>query len=182
MSDSPEALLKRIAQGDESAMADFYRGFESTVYRFILSRLNDSFEAADILNEVMLEVWRSAGRFEGRSAVSSWVLGIARYKTIDRLRKRRPEAQEELEDDIVDTDSPDPAEAVAASENSGFVQHCMEKLSAAHREVVHLAFFQDLSYGEIAAIVGCPEGTVKTRMFHAKRALQHCLAGLMRER
>lgn len=179
MSSDEQGLLKRIAQGDESALVDFYRDFEGPIYRFVLSRLNDSFEAADIVNEVMLEVWRGAARFEGRSKVSSWVFGIARHKTIDRLRKRRPGQTEELNENVADEDSPDPVAAIAATEHADFIRHCMEELSAAHREVVHLAFFQDLSYGEIAAIAECPEGTVKTRMFHAKRALQHCLAKLM---
>ena len=91
MSGDPKDLLQRIADGDEDALGAFYRLFEGRIYRFALSRLNDVFDAADILNEVMFEVWRGAARFEGRSAVSSWVLGIAHHKTIDRLRKRTPE-------------------------------------------------------------------------------------------
>lgn len=178
-------LLRRIAMGEEAAMATFYGAFESSVYRFILSRLNDPFEAADILNEVMLEVWRGAGRFQGRSAIKSWLFGIARHKTIDRLRSRQRNAAragEEPSEDIADENAADPAEAIAATENAEFVRHCLDKVSAAHREVLHLTFFEDLTYGEIAAIVGCPEGTVKTRMFHAKRAMQHCLAKLMGQR
>ncbi|HIC81453.1 MAG TPA: sigma-70 family RNA polymerase sigma factor, partial [Kiloniellaceae bacterium] len=75
-----------MANGDQTALDDFYRQYEGRVYRFIRSKLNDSFDAADVLNEVMFEVWRSAGRYEGRSAVSTWVLGIAHHKAIDRIR------------------------------------------------------------------------------------------------
>jgi RNA polymerase sigma-70 factor (ECF subfamily) len=180
-----QALLRRIAAGEEAAMAEFYRAYENSLYRFILSRLNDPFEAADILNEVMLEVWRGAGRFQGRSTVKSWIFGIARHKALDRLRSRQRNAAragEEPSEDIPDADAVDPAEAIAATQNAGFVKHCLERMSAAHREVLHLTFFEDLTYGQIAEIAGCPEGTVKTRMFHAKRAMQHCLAKLMGRR
>jgi len=180
-----EALLRRIAAGEDAAMAEFYNSFESPVYRFILSRMNDPFEAADILNEVMLEVWRGAGRFQGRSAVKSWIFGIARHKTLDRLRSRQRNAAragEEPSEDIADEDAVDPTEAIAATEHAEFVRHCLDRMSAAHREVLHLTFFEDLTYGQIAEIAGCPEGTVKTRMFHAKRAMQHCLAKLMGRR
>ena len=180
-----EALLRRIAAGEETAMAEFYGAFESPIYRFILSRMNDPFEAADILNEVMLEVWRGAGRFQGRSTVKSWIFGIARHKTIDRLRSRQRNAAragEEPSEDIADENAVDPAEAIAATQHAEFVRHCLDKMSAAHREVLHLTFFEDLTYGQIAGIAGCPEGTVKTRMFHAKRAMQHCLAKLMGRR
>jgi RNA polymerase sigma-70 factor, ECF subfamily len=177
-----EALLRRIAAGEEAAMAEFYNNYENPVYRFILSRMNDPFEAADILNEVMLEVWRGAGRFQGRSAVKSWIFGIARHKTLDRLRSRQRNAAragEEPSEDIADEDAVDPTEAIAATQHAEFVRHCLDRMSAAHREVLHLTFFEDLTYGQIAEIAGCPEGTVKTRMFHAKRAMQHCLAKLM---
>ena len=180
-----EALLRRIAAGEEAAMGEFYRTYENSLYRFILSRMNDPFEAADILNEVMLEVWRGAGRFQGRSAVKSWIFGIARHKTLDRLRSRQRNAAragEEPSEDIPDTEAVDPAEAIAATQHAEFVKHCLERMSAAHREVLHLTFFEDLTYGQIAEIAGCPEGTVKTRMFHAKRAMQHCLAKLMGRR
>lgn len=179
MSDDSNDLLRKIAGGDEIAFAHFYRLFERRIYCFALSRLNDSFEAADIVNEVMFEVWRNAKRFEGRSKVSTWVFGIARHKAIDRLRKRRPDQSEELHENIADDDGVDPVDVLAATENAKFIQRCMGTLSEAHREVVHLAFFEDLSYPEISAIADCPEGTVKTRMFHAKRALKRCLARLM---
>lgn len=74
MPENDQDLLKKISQGDEKALADFYKMYEGRVYKFILSKLNDSFEAADILNETFLEVWRKAGTFEGRSKVSTWIL------------------------------------------------------------------------------------------------------------
>lgn len=76
-------LLKHMAAGSEAALREFYQTFNARVYGFALKRLRDPADAADVLNEVMLEAWRSASRFEGRSQVSTWLLGIAHHKIID---------------------------------------------------------------------------------------------------
>ena len=172
-------LLKKIGDGNEKAMADFYRLYENRLYKFILSKLNDSFEASDILNETFLEVWRKADSFEGRSKVSTWLFGIAYYKTMDRHRKKKPMLiDEDNFPEIVD-ESPDAMACLLSDERGGHVKFCLETLKEAHRAVMQLSFFEDMTYGEIAKIVDCPEGTVKTRMFHAKEAMKHCLQGRM---
>lgn len=172
-------LLKQISQQKQLALKAFYALFEPRVYHYAMSRLNDTFDAADTLNEVMMEVWKHAGRFEGRSKVSTWLLGITQHKVYDRLRKR---GHSQKHDDIEDhsshlTDNALPMERVlSAAQDADLIQHCLQRLSATHREVLHLAFFEDLPYQEIASIAQCPEGTVKTRVFHAKIALKNCLA------
>ena len=172
-------LIERVSEGDEAAFTDLYRRLESRVFNFIRSKLNDSFEAGDILNEVFLEVWRSAGRFEGRSKATTWIFGIAYYKTMDRLRRRNREILVDPQDLDRPDESPDQAEAVAALEEGRHLRFCLDKLAPRQRAVVELAFFEDLSYQEIAKIVDCPEGTVKSRVYHAKEALRHCLAQRM---
>ncbi len=177
--ESAEALLERIAAGSEVALEAFYRLTHRRVYAFTLKRVGDPAVAADILNDVMLQVWHHAGRFEGRSRAMTWVLGIAHHKVMDALRRRgREDRHEELDDSIPDEDSAGGLDAVAGVEDASAVRRCLEKLSDAHRTVVHLAFFEDLSYAEIADIAGCPLGTVKTRMMHAKNALKRCLQAL----
>ena len=177
--ESAEALLERIAAGSEAALEAFYRLTHQRVYAFTLKRVGDPAVAADILNDVMLQVWHHAGRFEGRSRAMTWVLGIAHHKVMDALRRRgREDRHEELDDSIPDEDSAGGIDAVAGVEDASAVRRCLEKLSDAHRTVVHLAFFEDLSYAEIADIAGCPLGTVKTRMMHAKNALKRCLQAL----
>lgn len=172
-------LIERIAARDEAAMADFYRLFEARLYRFIKTKLNDSFEADDILNETFLEVWRKAGMFEGRSKVSTWLFGIAYYKTMDRLRARNPLlVSDELAPEVVDESAQADA-CVLAADDADHIRFCLDRLKAAHRAVLELAFFEDMSYGEIAKVVNCPEGTVKTRIFHAKQLMKHCLEGRM---
>lgn len=173
---SYRSLLHQISQGNESALEELYRAFESKIFAFITIRLNDFHEAADLLNEVMWEVWRSAGRFEGRSSVSSWIFGIANHKILDRIRSKMRHPTEELnETDTYESDID--LEALVGQKQLGeHLQSCMKKLSEDQRQVVHLAFFEDLSYREIGEISGSPEGTIKARMFHAKQALKRCLS------
>jgi RNA polymerase sigma-70 factor, ECF subfamily len=169
-------LLASIADGSEAALAEFYRLYQSRIYSFIIRRVRNAADAADILNEVMMEVWRHADAFQGRSRVLTWVLGIAHHKTIDCLRRRSPHL--ELEDGIeeqMEDESDGAPEILAKQQDAMLLRFCVEKLSDSQRAVVHLAFFQELSYAEVAAILACPEGTVKTRMFHAKQKLKDCL-------
>lgn len=181
MSQDDAELLKKIGAGDEQAFADFYRLYEKRLHRFIHLKLNDFHEASDILNETFLEVWRKANTFQGRSKVLTWVFGIAYYKTMDRLRKNKPMLiDEDNFPEIVD-ESPDAMACILSDERGAHVKHCLETLKAPHRAVMELAFFEDMAYGEIAKIVDCPENTVKTRMFHAKQAMKHCLQGRMGE-
>jgi RNA polymerase sigma-70 factor, ECF subfamily len=172
------ALLARIATGSEAAMGTFYHRHEARVYAFLMQRLGNAADAAEVLNEVMLEVWRGARHFAGRAKVTTWLLGIAQNRSIDLLRRRGRRAAESLDFDVVD-DSPDPGPAaVANAQNGEYIRRCMEGLPEAQRQVVHLTFFEDLPYGEIAEILTIPEGTVKTRMFHARKALARCLEQL----
>ncbi|MCR9113238.1 MAG: RNA polymerase, partial [Rhodobacteraceae bacterium] len=108
-------LLSRMAGGDKAAFGAFYRALEKPVFRFIVSKLNDPFEAADIQHDVFMDIWRSAGRFEGRSAVKTWVFGIAYRKTMDHFRKH---GRVDLTDDIGDSadDSPDAVACIAATQ------------------------------------------------------------------
>lgn len=168
-------LLAHIAAGSQQALADFYRRHEGRVHAFAMQRLGEPADAAEVLNEVMLEVWRSARSFEGRARVTTWLLGITHHKSIDLLRRRGRRAAEPLETDITD-ERPDPGPAaVAAAQDGQRVRRCLEQLVQAQRQVVYLAFFEDLAYPEIARILEIPEGTVKTRMFHARRTLVRCL-------
>jgi len=168
-------LLAHIAAGDEAALTGLYRKMEQPVYRFALSRLRDPHAAAEVLTETMVDIWRNAGRFEGRSRASTWIFAIARYKVLDALKMRGKHAHEDIDLDIPDEDAPVACEWVATLEDAGALRHCLDDLPDAQREVIHFAFFQDMRYDDIAAITECPAGTVKSRMFHARRALRRCL-------
>jgi len=169
------AIVARIGTGDRGAFEEFYRAYERLLYRFILSKLNDPHEAADILHDVFMEIWRAADRFEGRSKVQTWLFGIAWRKVIDRLRKH---GRITVTDDLPDVadDSPDAAACLVAGQEAAHVRHCLGELKEDHRMAVTLAFYEDMSYGQIAEIAGVPEGTIKTRVFHAKKLLLRCLS------
>ncbi len=171
-------LLAEVAEGSETALVELYRAFEQRIYAFGLSRLNDSAAAADLVNEVMVEVWKKADSYQGRSAVSTWILGIAHHRALDEIRRRTRRTFEELDARVPDARAVDPTAALEGLADREKVQACMEELSDAHREAIHLAFFEDLSTREAAEIAGCPQNTVKTRIYHAKAALKRCLAGL----
>ncbi|WP_282608492.1 RNA polymerase sigma factor [Pelagibius sp. Alg239-R121] len=177
--ESPTVLIERVAQGDEEAFASLYSTLEPRVYRFIYSKLNDSFEAADILNETFLEVWKSAGKFQGRSKATTWIFGIAYHKVMDHYRKKKPVQLDGLDQIEPIDETADQAAAMAALEEGDHLRTCLAKLKPAFRAVIELSFFEDLPYREIAEIVACPEGTVKTRVYHAKEALRHCLTKQM---
>src|ERR1700734_2019951 len=100
---SDEILIGRIARGDQLAMQVLFARHHVRIYRFILRLMRDEMAAEDVISEVFLDVWRQASRFEGRSAVSTWLIAIARFKALSMLRKRRddgvdPERAESIED------------------------------------------------------------------------------------
>jgi RNA polymerase sigma-70 factor (ECF subfamily) len=103
------------------------------------------------------------------------MFGIARNKAVDRMRRGAREVPSEPDDSTPD-DAPTPEAVVAAASDAERVRECMGRLSDTHRSAIHLAFWRELPYPEIAAIEGVPVGTVKTRILHAKRLLMHCLA------
>ncbi len=173
------ALIKRIADGDRQALAELYRLMEKPVYRFILSRLNDPFESSDILHDVFLEVWRSAGRFEGRSKLQTWIFGIAYRKVIDRHRKAGRSTLTDTADENIADDAATAESCVVAAQDAEQVQHCLSTLSDDHRSAISLAFWEDMSYREIADVCKTAEGTIKTRIFHAKKLLLRCLSAFM---
>jgi RNA polymerase sigma-70 factor (ECF subfamily) len=172
---SDEVLIARIANGDRLAMQVLFARHHVRVYRFVLRLVRNEATAEDLISEVFLDVWRQAGKFEGRSAVSTWMLSIARFKALSTLR-RRPEAELDEETAAAIEDQADDPEVVLAKKDKGAaLRHCMAKLSAEHREVIDLVYYHEQSVEEVARIVGVPEATVKTRMFYARKKLSELL-------
>lgn len=175
------ALIQRMARRDMAAFEAFYRALEKPLFRFLASRLNDPFACADLLHEVFLDVWNGAARFEGRATVKSWVFGIAYRKVMDHFRKQgrfTTDADMPEQED----DSPDALTCLAAAQDAAHLHACLDGLKPEHRAAIELTFFQDMGYREIAEVLDVAEGTVKTRVFHAKKLLMHCLEGRFRAR
>jgi RNA polymerase sigma-70 factor (ECF subfamily) len=172
---SDEILIGRIAGGDRLAMQVLFARHHVRVFRFVLRLVRNEATAEDLISEVFLDVWRQAGRFEGRSQVSTWLLSIARFKALSVLR-RKPEAEldEETAGAIEDTsDTPDVT--LEKKQKADVIRKCLSGLSTEHREVVDLVYYHEKSVEEVAEIVGIPEATVKTRMFYARKKLAELL-------
>jgi RNA polymerase sigma-70 factor (ECF subfamily) len=181
-STSDEVLIGRIANGDRLAMQVLYARHHVRVFRFVIRLVRDESTAEDLISEVFLDVWRQAGRFEGRSSVSTWMLAIARFKALSALRRRPDEEFDEDNAATLPDQSDDPATTLEKKDKSALIQKCLAGLSAQHREIVDLVYYHDKSVEEVAAIVGIPENTVKTRMFYARKKLAELLraAGIER--
>jgi len=172
---SDEVLIARIAGGDRLAMQVLYARHHVRVYRFVLRLVRNEATAEDLISEVFLDIWRQAGKFEGRSAASTWMLSIARFKALSALR-RRPE--EELDDETagqIEDHADSPETALAKKDKSLALRQCLTRLSAEHREIIDLVYYHEKSVEEVAEIVGIPEATVKTRMFYARKKLSELL-------
>jgi len=182
--DHRELLHKVSIRGADSevAMTQLYRALSGNVFAFVRRRLGyaDDHEVQAVVVDAMYEVWRAAPNFEGASQVKTWVLGIARHKLLDAVRKSRhaghnhvdiADFSETLADDRVDVFA-----ALAAKQHSEWLMFCMDKLPSEQRESLHLLLVEGMSVEAIAHVQGCPNGTVKTRVFHAKAKLKTCLA------
>ena len=168
LSASDEDLVGRIAKGNRLAMQVLYARHQARMHRFALRFVNSPAAAEDVINEVFLDVWRQAGKFEKRSAVSTWLLSIARFKALSSMR-RKPE--EELDDETAGAieDTADNPEVTVQKKNKGeMLRACLRKLSPEHREIIDLVYYHEQSVEDVARIVGIPESTVKTRMYYAR--------------
>jgi len=167
-------LIVQVAKGDRKAMRILYDAYADGVYRFAKVWLSDPFDASDIMHETMMEVWKSAGKYGARSSVKTWIFSIAKNKSIDRNRKGKRTVLQDPDPNIAD-ESPEPFAITQAFQDAKRVRACVEALSPAQRTAIHLAFYEDLSYREIAQMENCPTGTIKTRIMHAKKLLMRCL-------
>jgi RNA polymerase sigma-70 factor (ECF subfamily) len=170
-SSSDETLVERIAAGDGLAMQALFVRHRMPVYRWLLRFVTDQTLAEDLLSEVFLDVWRQAGRFEGRSSFSTWLLSIARFKALS-ARRRRTEAEwdEKIEATVADP-SNDPEAVLQENERSELLRQALTRLSLEHREIIDLVYYHEKSVDECAQILGIPAATVKTRMFYARKNL-----------
>jgi RNA polymerase sigma-70 factor (ECF subfamily) len=135
---SDEALIGRIAAGEKLAMQVLFGRHHVRVYRFVLRLLRDHMLAEDVTNEVFLDVWRQADRFEARSAVSTWLLAIARFKALSALRRRPNEGLEEAALAAVEDPADDPELAIRKRDRDEILSRCLMVLSREQREVIDL--------------------------------------------
>ena len=175
--DTPDvALIRSIAAGDKHAMQILFARHNVRIFRFLLRFVRDRSAAEDLVSEVFLDVWRQAGRFQGRSQVTTWLLAIARNKALSALQRR---SNEELDEDAaaaIEDPQDNPEVTLQKRQKAEILLNCLTQLSPAHREVTDLVYYHEKSIDEVAEITGVPQNTVKTRMFYARKRIAELLA------
>ena len=172
-------LLSRVARQERPAFETLYRRYHRRMFHFALRVVRRDDIAEEVVDDAMFAVWTQAGSFEGGSTVSTWMFGIAyrqALKALERDRKHaRVDSDEELLGQVLDPDPAiDPQMAALIQEDGARLHEAINALGEHQRVVVELTVLGH-SYGEIAEVIGCPENTVKTRMFHARQQLKRLL-------
>jgi RNA polymerase sigma-70 factor (ECF subfamily) len=169
-------LMSRIAGGDLRAFERFYKEFHPRLSRFLHVTLRRPQLVEEVLNDTMMVVWTRAGTYTGGSRLSTWIFTIA-YRKAARALKGLDEPVDDAGVERTVSEEPDAETAMGRRESVSLLLGALDGLSAEHRSVVDLTYFQEFGYREIAQIMECPVDTVKTRMFHARRRLKDILGG-----
>jgi len=186
LKDLPDAeLVARIVDSDSAALAGLYDRFSPVLLALIRRVVGAAGDAEEVLQEVFIQVWRQADRYDSsRSSVSNWLSLITRSRSIDRLRKLQVKdrtAQAAFaEDPRLDT-SPEGVRNVLFLERRDRIRSALDELPEAQRQVIELAFFKGMTQSEIAEGIGIPLGTVKTRTLLAMKKLREALKEDLRE-
>jgi RNA polymerase sigma-70 factor (ECF subfamily) len=182
------ALVRSIARRDREAFETLYYRYAPRLGRYAMRLLKQREAVDEVIDDVMLVVWQNAARFDPEvSRPSTWLFGITHHKVLKRLARSPSRGEALALDSHADAAAegqrdapaaPDPEQTAMGRELGMALADALSLLSADHRAVIELAFCENCSYQEIAAVTGCPVNTVKTRMFHARKHL----ARLLRER
>ncbi len=183
LDDNLIALIERVALQDTVAMRALYDATSSKLYAVAMRVVSNTTHAEDVLQDAYLNIWRIAGDYRASlSPPMAWMGVVVRSRALDFLRKRSSEkslAAADIDDTIGETlqgDSPDPMDASDASEQAWALHECLRKIEAQPRQVLTLAYFKDLSHGELAEQLKLPLGTVKTWIRRSLEQLRSCMA------
>ncbi|MEU1039123.1 ECF RNA polymerase sigma factor SigK [Streptomyces sp. NPDC005551] len=173
-----EELLPRVAEGDKEAFTGVYDAFSGTVMGLVCRVLRDAAQAEEVTQDVMIEVWRTADRYDPRRGTAkAWVLTLAHRRAVDRVRAAQASSERErragqlLSERAFDQ----VAEAVQDHDEQRRIYRCLAALTRLRRVPLVLAFYQGLTYVEVAHALSTPEGTVKSRMRAGLQHLRACL-------
>jgi RNA polymerase sigma-70 factor (ECF subfamily) len=167
-------LLERIEHGDRGAFAQFYRIYFPRLLRFVDRMTRDGPVAEEIINDTLLVVWQRAASFDRSCKVSTWVFGIGYRKALKAIAALDQPVEDEP-DAVAGPAALEPERALSQLQLQQQVAQALDALPPAQRTVVNLAYYHGMGYEEIAAIMGCPVNTVKTRMFNARVRLRTLL-------
>lgn len=172
------ALLERIADGDSTAFEAFYKLYYPRLFRFILrtTRLPECVE--EVIQETLLLVWQNPNQYNHHSKISTWVFGIAYNKSLNVVTRHNKRANDLDIDEMAELIDDPLANQADIAETTDWLNRALEILPPEQRAVIELTFYDGLPYQEVAKILDCPENTVKTRMFHARKKL-HAFAATL---
>jgi RNA polymerase sigma-70 factor (ECF subfamily) len=169
-------LLEKIRRGDRGAFEALYRAYHPRLTRFLLRLVRRPQLVEEALNDTLMVVWQRPDSFHGGSKLSTWIFAIAYRKAMKALG-RFDDPREDPDGFERADEGPGPEDNSAGVLRRDLLARAMDELSPAHRAVVDLTYYHELDYNEIARILDCPVGTVKTRMFHARRQLRRIVGG-----
>jgi len=168
---SDDMLIVRIGGGDRLAMQTLFARHRTAVYRWLVRLVGNEATAEDLLSDVFLDVWRQADRFQARSSVSTWLMAIARFKALSARRVRKDAELDETIEATVADPSDNPEIMLQKKNRDALVREALNSLTPDHKEIIDLVYYHEKSVDECAQILGVPSGTVKTRMFYARKKM-----------
>jgi|SRR6185437_7949758 RNA polymerase sigma-70 factor, ECF subfamily len=171
-----DRLLPLVARGDEEAFGCVYDQLAGPVYGLIRRVLRNPAQSEEVAQEVLLDVWRSASRFDpAKGSAATWVMTIAHRRAVDRVRSAAAAAEREQRNAMPLANVDDVAETVEASLEKERVRRCLDGLTELQRESVTLAYYGGYSYREVSALLGSTLGTIKTRIRDGLIRMRDCM-------
>jgi RNA polymerase sigma-70 factor, ECF subfamily len=175
-----DELAQALRRGEERALADLYDRYGGSVYHLALRITRDPSTAEEISLDAFLQIWRQAARYDTHhGTLASWLFTITRSRAIDRLRAAAATKRTHAEDPVSVSAVEQPEEVAEVAERRALVRQAMASLSPAQRAALELAYYEGLSHSQIAARLGEPLGTVKTRIRQAMQGLRAALAPVL---
>ena len=175
---SPDELLRLVARGDERAFSELYEQLAPRVFGLARRVLRDPAQAEEVAQEALVEVWRTASRFDPtRGSATAWMLTITHRRAVDRVRSAQAGAERERRVAAASVDTPydDVVEEVTTNLEQQQVRRCLKSLTDLQREAITLAYYGGNSYREVADLLGTALPTVKTRMRDGLIRMRDCL-------
>ena len=173
-----DALVGQVARGDSQAFGQLYDEVSASVYGLARRVVRDPARAEDVTQEVFLEVWRKAARFDrALGKGKTWIMTIAHRRAVDAVRRSESQKRQDHHGAPDEVSHDEPADAVIRDEEHGSVRDCLETLTDLQLESVRLAYFNGYTYGEVATLLEKPLPTIKTRMRDGLIRLRDCLEG-----